>query len=74
MAQADLRRAARARRQRDQAEAALVTAIVEAYEAGETLRDIAPHVGLSYTRVHAIIQKARADRNGARPKPMPALG
>jgi transcriptional regulator with XRE-family HTH domain len=56
MAQADLRRVARAARKRERAEAELYEAIVAARASGETYRDIAKAAGLSHQGVWKIMQ------------------
>ena len=56
MAQADLRRVARAARAVDAARDELTQAIVAARASGETLRDIAAFAGISYQRVDQILK------------------
>lgn len=62
MAQADLRRVARAAARIEKARAELAQAILRAHESGESLRDIAPYAHLSYSRVHDLLREARAAR------------
>jgi hypothetical protein len=62
VAQADLRRVARAAARIEKARAELAQAILLAHESGESLRDIAPYAGLSYSRVHDLLAEARRAR------------
>ena len=62
VAQKDLRRVRTAARRIERAERELAAAILQAVEAGETYRDIAPWAGLSYSRVYQLAEKARAER------------
>ena len=62
MAQKDLRAVRTAARRIERAERELAAAILRAVESGESYRDIAPWAGLSYSRVHQLARKARAER------------
>lgn len=59
MARRDLRRVESAARKVKQAREALGLAIVAAQDSGESLRDIAPFAGLSYSRVYELAREAR---------------
>lgn len=56
MAQADLRRVARAAHNVENARAELIAAIVAAAHSGETYRDIADAAGFSHQRVWQIVK------------------
>lgn len=57
MAQADLRRVERCRRQVDHSRSDLHRAIKEAVASGETYRDVAKAAGLSHQRVAQIVKE-----------------
>lgn len=57
MAQSHLRAVKRAADQMDRAREKLRAAIVAAHESGESIRDIAPHAGLSPSRVHELLRE-----------------
>jgi DNA-directed RNA polymerase specialized sigma24 family protein len=59
MAQSHLRNVARAAARLEAAREDLARAILAAQTSGESLRDIAPYAGVSYTRVHQIVREAR---------------
>jgi hypothetical protein len=60
VAQKELRRVRAAANRVSKAEQDLHDAILAAVESGESYRDIAPHAGLSYSRVYQIAQKRKA--------------
>lgn len=62
MSRRDLRRVERAAAKVGKARLELGDAILAAQESGESLRDIAPFAGLSYSRVHELVQEARKRR------------
>lgn len=57
MAQRHLKAVAKAAADLETARQKLVDAIIAAQESGETFRDIAPHAGLSYSRVYQMAQE-----------------
>jgi DNA-directed RNA polymerase specialized sigma24 family protein len=59
VAQSDLRRVQRAARKVNKAREELAQAVLAAQESGESLRDIAPYAGLSYSRVYELVREAR---------------
>lgn len=59
MARRDLQRVQRAAAKVDKAREQLAWAILLAHRSGESLRDIAPYAGLSYSRVHDLLAEAR---------------
>ena len=64
MAQRDLRRVASRARRLEQARVELRDAIKRAHESGESVRDIAPHAGLSPSRVFELLKEAEAQEGG----------
>lgn len=64
MAQRHLKAVERAARRVDQARAALGDAILAAQRSGESLTDIAPHAGLSRSRVHELAREAAKRQTG----------
>ena len=60
MAQKHLRRVRQAAADISQARRRFDLAVVDAYESGETLRDIAEWAGVGHQRIHQIIRDARA--------------
>lgn len=59
MAQSHLRKVARAKEKLEKARLELEQAVLAAQDSGESLRDIAPFAGMTYTRVHELVRRAR---------------
>jgi len=59
MAKRDLRRVERAAKRLKDARLELAAAILAASRSGESIRDIAPHAGVSSTRVHDLLREAQ---------------
>ena len=62
MAQRDLRRVATRARQLEKARIELRDAILTAHASGESVRDIAPHAGLSPSRVFELLKEGQSER------------
>ena len=59
MSMRDLRRVQARARAVERAERELHAAILQAVEAGESYRDIAPYAGLSFSRIYQIVRDAK---------------
>jgi DNA-directed RNA polymerase specialized sigma24 family protein len=63
VAQADLRRVARASKRLAKARDEMRDAILQARASGETFRDIAEAAGLSHARIHQIVREGQQPRH-----------
>ena len=59
MAQRDLKKVQRAAQRLERVRAELRTAVLAAYESGESVRDIAPYANMSPSRIHDWVREAR---------------
>jgi helix-turn-helix protein len=64
VAQRDLRRVRQKAEKIEKAREELELAILAAVASGESLRDIAPYAGISYSHLHKIIQEAQRRERG----------